>query len=576
MSFDDEKKGWRSMAEFPAWGIHVTTTSIRGVKIEEVGGEFEIVAHDQFDFVEDIEELNSLENTGAMLHALAVFAKKHDMARCRVFISIDSATAFNRFVTAPVVQGEELMRILAYEGQQHIPFDLETVYWDHKVLDVRQEEGEVDVLLFAIKKDVVEERLRRLEKVRFPVDGAQLAPIALYNMAVAERLVSSGQLIASVDADRVDLLLCHGKKLWFRTLPMGFHEIFADICEAYGVKHRGAVKILRGEMAVDDDLPLRKLRRKHAARLTKEVARMAAYFGGAIEGVTLESILLVPASPCTPPMKKLLAQETGLEVNVMKSFRHLPVAMPEVSPHLPGLGHAVGLALQGVGASDIDIKLYPPELERIIAGRRVFYVLSVLLCFVAVAAMWMMLDSAGAEVSHAQERLSKSVVDMDGFKKDFDSKRKERQLKDEVLPFHEAGKNRVVVVDALTVVLQAIAKANENNQSPHWVVVRLATKIPAAKDGMEVSQLARRIELVVGAVDTGDQEAMKKQLQQRLFAMLSHDPRFSGFKIDRDFLAEQATQRPTPGIEDRNLRRRFVIFETSFSFDGAVSEEAGQ
>ncbi len=58
--------------------------------------------------------------------------------------------------------------------------------------------------------------------------------------------------------------------------------------------------------------------------------------------------------------------------------------------------------------------------------------------------------------------------------------------------------------------------------------------------------------------------------------MLAHDPRFSHFKIGRDFLAEQAAPRPTPGIEDRNLRRRFVIFETSFSFDGAVSEEAGQ
>ncbi|MFT7617634.1 MAG: type IV pilus assembly protein PilM [Planctomycetota bacterium] len=573
LSLGDKKKGWRSMAEFPAWGIHVSNTSVRGVKIEDVNGDLQVVAHDQIDYVEDIEDLSSLENAGAMLHALAVFQKKHDMNRCRVFVSVDSATAFNRFVTAPVVQGEELMRILAYEGQQHIPFDLETVFWDHKVLDVRQEEGEVDVLLFAIKKDVVEERLRRLEKVRFPVDGVQLTPVALYNLAVAERLTQSGQLIASVDCDRIDLLLCHGKKLWFRTLPTGFHPMFAEVCEAYDVRHRAAVKIVSGDLPVDDDRPLRQIRRNEAVRLTKEIARMAAYFGGAIEGVKLESILLVPGSPQAPPLQKLLAKETGLEVNVMKSFRHLPVAMPELSPNLAGLAHPTGLALQGLGRSDIDIKLYPQDLERIIAGRRFFHVLSVLVCFITVASMWMMLDSAGSEVAKRQDSLTESVQVMDKLKKEFNSGREESELKDEIVPFHQAGLHRVAIVEGVSGILETIAATNAKNPGLNLVVSLLETKIDSGRDANEVSQTARRIELILGSVDLNNRDEVLKQINDMLFATLGKDQRFSQFSVDGDYLSEQASAKPTPDIEKRTLRRRFRMFKTSFFYDGAKSAE---
>ncbi len=563
------------MAEFPAWGIHVSTASIRGVKIEEIGDELQVVAHDQIEFIEDIEDLTSLENAGAMLHALAVFAKRHDLTRCRVFVSIDSATAFNRFVTAPVVQGEELMRILAYEGQQHIPFDLQTVFWDHKVLDVRQEEGEVDVLLFAIKKEVVEERLRRLEKVRFPVDGAQLSPVALYNLVVAERLIGEGQLVASVDCDRIDLLLCHGKKLWFRTLPTGFHPMFAAICQSYGVHHRQAVKIANGEVRVDDDKPLRRARRDEAQRLSKEVGRMASYFGGAIEGVTLKSILLVPGSKLTPPMEKLLAQETGLEVNVMKSFRHLPVAMPEISPNLAGLAHSAGLAMQAMGRSDIDIKLYPPDLERIIAGRRVFYVLSVLVCFITVAAMWMMLDSAWSEVSTEESDLTEIVAEMDGFKKDFDSQRNERHYKDEILPFYDAGQDRVAVAEGLSAVLSAIAASNEK-AAVKLVMARLESKVTVDPESGETSQSRRLIEMVLGSEDLENRAAIAKQIEEGLFGILAKDARFSAFQIGESFLSEHPSAKPTPGIETRTLRRRFIMFKANLVFDFSENVEGAQ
>ena len=124
------------MADLPVWGIHVTTSSVRGIKLGRAESGYEVLGHDQYDFAEDIEDVLSLDRHGALAHALHVFAKRHDFNRARVIVSVDGSTAFNRFVSTPLVEGESMQRLLEYEAQQQIPFSLDTVHWDHKVLNV--------------------------------------------------------------------------------------------------------------------------------------------------------------------------------------------------------------------------------------------------------------------------------------------------------------------------------------------------------------------------------------------------------------------------------------------------------
>ena len=565
------------MAEFPAWGIHVTTASVRGVKIEEIDGELRIVAHDQADFADDIDDVNSLEKHGALAHALAVFMKRHDMSRCRVFVSVDAVSAFNRFVRAPMVQDENLMRILAYEAQQQIPFDLEGVFWDHKVLDVRQDDGEVDVLLFAIKKEVVDERIRRLSKLRFPVDGLQLGPLALYNFAVNERLVKDGQILVSVDFDRIELLLCHEKKLWFRTLPMGFHPMFGEISKAYDVRHRQAVKIVRGEFDLEDKEALKKIIRSNSERLSREVSRMISYFDGALEKVTLSSVVLIPGSVLVPPMTQTLKKLTGLEIHTLKSFRRIPVAMPEISPNIAGLAHATGLALQALGKSDVDIKLFPLTMERVIAGRRVFYVLSILLLFVMIAGMWLVVDSGRNEIIDAQDQLALKTIERDQLSTEFNQVRKERQLKDEIMPYRQAGDHRLVPAQATTAVLRAVEAANLDLGAAERIHVALLKTKVAPDDGKAIGSTAmkasRRIELTVGLVEGETPQAARRSVESGLFKHLARDRRLSGFKIDQEFIAANLVARPPADVDDLELRRRFIILKTSFVFEAAGQKE---
>src|SRR5438067_4524912 len=62
---------------------------------------------------------------------------------------------FSKFVKLPPVDTSKVTQIIQYEAQQNVPFPLEEVVWDYQILGSTPT-GELEVLLVAIKADVVE------------------------------------------------------------------------------------------------------------------------------------------------------------------------------------------------------------------------------------------------------------------------------------------------------------------------------------------------------------------------------------------------------------------------------------
>src|SRR6185295_2478326 len=70
---------------------------------------------------------------------------------------------FSKFVKLPPVDTSKVTQIIQYEAQQNVPFPLEEVVWDYQILGATPS-GELEVLLVAIKSDIVEGLFRSAEK----------------------------------------------------------------------------------------------------------------------------------------------------------------------------------------------------------------------------------------------------------------------------------------------------------------------------------------------------------------------------------------------------------------------------
>src|SRR4030095_9106264 len=87
---------------------------------------------------------------------------------------------FSKFVKLPPVDAGKVTQIIQYEAQQNVPFPLEEVVWDYQILGSTAG-GELEVLLVAIKADIVEGLFRFTEAAGLSLQLTDVSPAALCN-----------------------------------------------------------------------------------------------------------------------------------------------------------------------------------------------------------------------------------------------------------------------------------------------------------------------------------------------------------------------------------------------------------
>src|SRR5437764_676340 len=87
---------------------------------------------------------------------------------------------FSKFVKLPPVESSKVTQIIQYEAQQNVPFPLAEVVWDYQILGSAPG-GELEVLLVAIKADIVEGLFRVTESAGLHLQLADVSPAALCN-----------------------------------------------------------------------------------------------------------------------------------------------------------------------------------------------------------------------------------------------------------------------------------------------------------------------------------------------------------------------------------------------------------
>ena len=89
-------------------------------------------------------------------------------------------SVFARFVKLPAVEEEKIERIIAFEAQQNVPFPIDEVVWDYQLVGAGTDE-QIQVVLVAIKADLLEEINAAVESTGLRTTIVDVATMALYN-----------------------------------------------------------------------------------------------------------------------------------------------------------------------------------------------------------------------------------------------------------------------------------------------------------------------------------------------------------------------------------------------------------
>ena len=210
------------MTDIPAWGIDLTAVSLKAVKLAlSSEGKVRAEAWEVIDFAEDVENVQGLGRHDAQKRALHSFLRHHNVRDCLVFASLRGESAFNRTVTVPQTGDPNLDRLLEYEAQQQIPYPLDDVFWDRRVVAIRAERRRRSRRSTPSRSRSSPSGSSRLEIAGLPVDGLVLRPVALQNFCARERLLEPGSVVIDVGYGATQVLLVHEDQTTFRCLAVG-------------------------------------------------------------------------------------------------------------------------------------------------------------------------------------------------------------------------------------------------------------------------------------------------------------------------------------------------------------------
>jgi len=156
-----------SAKEKLSFGLDIGTQSIKCVKLKTSGNLVELV-----DF--DLQE--------SQLDPVEVLKKiKHDLGADLVNISFCGASTVIRYVNFLRMNKTELKGALKFEAQKHIPFSVNEVNLDAEILKDDLPENKMLVLIAAIKKESILQRVKVLDNAGLRASLIDIDSLALVN-----------------------------------------------------------------------------------------------------------------------------------------------------------------------------------------------------------------------------------------------------------------------------------------------------------------------------------------------------------------------------------------------------------
>lgn len=311
-----------------------------------------------------------------IVSAIQEMLAEHQIKPGPVLLSVSGQSVFSRFVKLPPVEEDKVYQIVSYEAQQNVPFPIDEVVWDYQLIGSVEED--LDVMLAAIKGDIIASLTDSVEQAGLLPDLVDVAPMALYN-AVRYNYedLSECTLIIDMGARSTDLIFIEANRVFSRSIPVAgnaitqqiMREFELDFSDAEDMKKAhafvawgGAYESPPGEVADKVSKSVRSV----MTRLHAEINRSINFYRGQQDGSQPKRILLTGGTSVIPYTDVFFKDKLKAEVEYLNPFMNVAVAddisADDIGRDAHMLGEVVGLALRRTLTCPIELNLMPPKV----------------------------------------------------------------------------------------------------------------------------------------------------------------------------------------------------------------------
>jgi type IV pilus assembly protein PilM len=334
---------------------------------------------------------------------------------------------FSKFVKLPPVDTSKVTQIIQYEAQQNVPFPLEEVVWDYQILGSTPT-GELEVLLVAIKEDVVEGLFKTAESSGLRLQIVDVSPAALcnafrYNYGDIEGCT----MLLDIGAKTSNLLFFEKGNVYARGINIGANSITQDFAKESKLAFDDAerIKIAEGFVSLggayeEPDSPnqaaISKIARQVMTRLHIQVNQTIQFYRGQQGGSPPDRLFLSGGATSMPYTAQFFSEKLNLPVEYFNPLRNIQLDpdlnREELAKVAHSLGEVVGLGLRNLAHCPVDLNLMPKSSKK----RQQFsqkqpYIAAAVFCLIAVVwAFGLFYHRVADEKKGAADKLEAQVL----------------------------------------------------------------------------------------------------------------------------------------------------------------------
>jgi type IV pilus assembly protein PilM len=437
----------------------------------------------------------------AILKALQETLNEKNIKSKNVNVCAPGFHVFSKFVKLPPVDATKVTQIIQYEAQQNVPFPLAEVVWDYQIMGSATG-GELEVLLVAVKSDVVEGLFRVAEQAKLRLNLCDASPAALCNaFKFNYGDLEDCTMLLDIGAKTSNLLFFEKGKVFSRSINLGANAITQDFANEAKLKFDEAEKIKIAEGFVSlggayeepenaNQAAISKIARQFMTKLHIQVNQTMQFYRGQQGGSAPQRLFLSGGASIMPYTAQFFAEKLNVPVEYFNPFRNVQidpsVNLEELARVAHSLGEVVGLGLRNLANCPVEMNLMPDSTLRWQAFNQkkpyfMFTVFSLVLVAFAVGYLFQALaESKQKEIAGLEPRVAELTAKSDQFKRAYGRLIAARREADQITTWMGA---RYYWGDVLAELRGALIRSEDD------VKKKLSAQNPGVEAGIWIEQM---------------------------------------------------------------------------------------
>lgn len=341
-----------------SFGLDIGSSYLKAVKLKEAKGGYELDMYALQQLPPELIVDGSIIDSLRLTDSLKEMVKTAKIKTKNVTISISGhSSVIIKRIALPEMSEEELSESIKFEAEQYVPFDIEDVSLDFQIIGPKEEPGQMDVILVAVKKDIINEYITVVKEAGLVPMVVDIDAFALENMYGINYDIEGERNVAllNIGASTINMsILKGGISVFTRDSSLGSNLHTEALQREFNLSYENAERLKRGEtvesVSPDD---AKNVIESASEEILNEIIRSFDYYRSTTVQEEIAEVVLCGGCALIRDFASMITDRSGIETRVVEPFRNIRIPKKIDSVHLmevaPMLAVSVGLAIRRQG-----------------------------------------------------------------------------------------------------------------------------------------------------------------------------------------------------------------------------------